>query len=164
MTCNLNTPRYSWQNHQLFQTDMVFIVYWYILTNASCDLSRWWLIGCWTRTYLSTIILTPGVYLTINKAILKSGFYYLVSITISKNGKQNVLNDTQLRTSPSAVKASEWWLPQATWVTRFVCRLVHIKLGVEPWLVLPLPSWQYPLWPHVNNSPPASHENINDVN
>lgn len=53
------------------------------------------------------------------------------------------------QTSPSDVRANEWWLPQAMSVIHFEIRFVLISVGVRTWFVVPFPSSQYPLWPQV---------------
>lgn len=56
-------------------------------------------------------------------------------------------------TSPSDVRAMVWWLPQATLTTFLPDKFVVTRPGVNPGFELPLPSWQYPLWPQLYTSP-----------
>ena len=56
-------------------------------------------------------------------------------------------------TSPSLVKASEWWLPHATSITSLPDKLEPITVGSKHWVDEPFPSSEYPLWPQEYTSP-----------
>jgi hypothetical protein len=56
-------------------------------------------------------------------------------------------------TSPSRVKAREWWLPHATSITSLPDKLAPTTVGNKHWVDEPFPSSEYPLWPQEYTSP-----------
>jgi hypothetical protein len=63
------------------------------------------------------------------------------------------MQQQQHLTSPSFVKAREWWLPHATSITSLPDKFAPIGVGNKHWFDEPFPSSQYPLWPQEYTSP-----------